>query len=1238
MDGTASSGRQRVRDTATVSADVLPLLPLTPLQARLLAFQRGGGPGAESCVVQAVLVLRESMIPADLQRAWETVVARHAALRLQFVPNDIEGDGQRILPKVPVILQERDWRQFDAARQRAQVEDFLKADRRDAFQLTAAPLFRLALLRLAEEHVVCVFTHHAAVLDEASRDCVLGEVMSIYAAIAGGSPVKLPVPGSFASYLAWLRRLPQAPARAFWRKRLGGAAAAPLLPLAGGRGTGRLELTVELGLDAAALMAAATRAGVSSSALLVAAWAVVQGRYCGQTEVLLGRLLALTNWPGATAYDVGIYTNIVPLRVPVRRDLTIGNLLRGIEEMTRTDAEYEHLAGAISEGVGNYPCGIVLDGRTPGDAPPRRDASWAGRELSLRQAAPWPLAARLVARPGGGLGLHVDFAAASSGVAAVRRFLGHVRCVLQTLCRGSLDLPLAEIDILDAAEVRAALVDSQPPELPDPAAPPNLLARLAQVAAAMPEAAVLRTGAATWSWRLLMARAAAIGSELERRALGPDALVAVCTGGPHLLAAVLGAWRAGLAVLLLDPDEPHDRLEQAFRQCRPRIALTDVGLTDFFAAHECAVLDPASLAEAAGPATSRVPSPDPETLALVWYSVSRGLAYGVRHAQLVAGVAAAQECFRFSVRDVAMPEAPAAPGSLTRVLLPCLLAGGSVSFRGGSRVASAGEWLEQAAASAVTVLECGAAVWAAAAELLPRLALLGALRSVIVHAETATEAVTAVRPSAFPAAVALHRVWGGAESCGLTALGTELAADQAAGGEDAQAPVVALAGAPGMKLVILGAELEPQPPGVVGDVCVTGARVALPLPEEVAGQSGVGIVMWHPQQIQAQLRAAGYLQPGWLEQPQVLLYRTGCRACRTETGNAFVPASESGAVAGAPGAAAGGHEQAAQALWHNLSGDGSPSPGGDFFQRGGDATRAAVLLTRCEALTGVRVPGTEFRRDPTLAGFVTRVQEGARSVPGELVPLRTTGTREPLFVLLTDTFPSACLAALPAAQPVYSLNVRSLCESAAVAGPDLSVAGVAAAALRTLRGTGGPGKWHVCGLGACAPLAVEVARQRLAAGEPMGTVALLDYDREVNAPGMAALCLCRNLRQAPWRYLSLEALALWRRVDGAMAGIHVEFVDFVRHLRSGAPQALPPRGRAAADWELAVDAYPWPAYSGPVELVVAGERGLTAAPRLELNVRGGVRVHTIPGTHSGFLMARPGSATAVGRCLARILS
>ncbi|MEO5729912.1 MAG: condensation domain-containing protein, partial [Byssovorax sp.] len=267
------------------------IYPLSPMQQGML-FHTLYAEGPGMYFVQIGWTLRGELDVAAFVRAWEEVVARHAILRTGFAWERLERPVQIVRRQVKLPLIELDLRDLSPEEQAARVAAFNEEDRRRGFDLTKAPLLRIALLRLADDAYRFVWSRHHILLDGWSTPLLVKEVFALYEAYSQGTELRLDRPRPYSDYIGWLGKQDPAQTEAFWRKQLGGfRAPTPLVvdDLTAGDPSDtafeeeKVTLTDE---SSAALQAFARKNQLTLGTLVQAAWALLLSRYSGEPDVL----------------------------------------------------------------------------------------------------------------------------------------------------------------------------------------------------------------------------------------------------------------------------------------------------------------------------------------------------------------------------------------------------------------------------------------------------------------------------------------------------------------------------------------------------------------------------------------------------------------------------------------------------------------------------------------------------------------------------------------------------------------------------------------------------------------------------------------------------------------------------------------------------------------------------------------------------------------------------------------
>nr|WP_280498748.1 non-ribosomal peptide synthetase [Nocardia cyriacigeorgica] len=571
-------------------------IPLSLAQTRMWLLNRID---PESAVYNIPITIRLTgalNVPA-LEKALRDVVARHESLRTIF-PADAEGPTQVVLDRVPAG--ELSLRPVEVSE--ADLMDAVLAAVSGGFDLRTRIPVRAALLRAApDDHVLAVVVHHIAA-DGVSTAPLARDLMRAYTArTAGAEPGWSPLPLQYADFTLWQHAAlgsaddPDsvlAAQIAHWRQELAGLAPVLELPtdrprpaVASGRGA---AVEFVIGAELAARVAElATSHGVSTFMVVHAAYAALLGRLAGVDDIAIGTPVA---GRAEEALDdlVGMFVNTLVLRTRVDADRSFADLLaevraadvrafahgelpfeRLVEELdpvrsqahspiVQTLLTFEHREDTVLRLPGLEVAAYPIDNRV------------AQFDLALELSEQADACATVLR---GVLRYATDLFDRSTARSVAERFVRLLEAVV-----AAPELPVGDIDLLGEAERRALEHWNDTAHPVDPAA--TLVSMFEAQVARTPDATAVTFETAGMSrGRISYAEFADRVHRLARwlvdQGVGSESVVALgMRRSLDLVTAMYAVTAAGAAYLPLDPDHPAERTEYVLTTARPVFVLT----------------------------------------------------------------------------------------------------------------------------------------------------------------------------------------------------------------------------------------------------------------------------------------------------------------------------------------------------------------------------------------------------------------------------------------------------------------------------------------------------------------------------------------------------------------------------------------------------------------------------------------------------------------------------------------
>ncbi len=518
-----------------------------------------------------------------LETALRQVVNETEALRVRFV-DTADGPRQIICPPPEWSMSFVDV--SGAPDPRATAELWMRADLARPSDLTTGPLFEYALLKAAPDRFFWYSRHHHIVMDGFGFALIAQRVADVYTALAAGLTTEAATFGPLAllleddaSYRA-SKRLEQD--RQFWTEDLAdlpepaSLSDGPRLKSPGFiRHTGALPFSTT-----EHLRAIARDTGVSLAQLVTVMSAVFVHRMTGTQDVVLEVPLTARMTPD-TRRTPGMVSNVLPVRLAVRPDMTVSELIgEAARRMRRVIRHQRYNIANLRRDLGRGGDWRAF-GPTVNVMPFDYDLRFDGHPATAHNLTNGPvedmsivLYDRADSRE-----LRLDF----NGNPALysRDRLAGLQQRLMRLLTADPAQPIGTLEILSSDERRTILHQWNDTARAIPAATlPELFA--AQVAKTPDAIAVVLEGKHL-TYSELDARSSQLAHHLRALGVGPEVVVGLCVERSlEMLIALLGILKAGGAYLPLGPDYPSERLAFMLEDAGAPLLLTRSALLDRF--------------------------------------------------------------------------------------------------------------------------------------------------------------------------------------------------------------------------------------------------------------------------------------------------------------------------------------------------------------------------------------------------------------------------------------------------------------------------------------------------------------------------------------------------------------------------------------------------------------------------------------------------------------------------------
>ncbi|WMN15882.1 amino acid adenylation domain-containing protein [Pseudomonas piscis] len=688
----AGLNQQQLDQLPLALAEVEDLYPLSPMQQGML-FHTLYEQGAGDYINQLRLDV-DGLEPERFRQAWQAAIDSHDILRSSFLwQGELPAPIQVVSKRAHLDFVEHDWRATEFAP--AALDGLAEEERLRGFDLLAAPLLRLTLVRTGEKRHHLIYTNHHILMDGWSNSQLLGEVLQRYAGQFASQ-----VPGRYRDYIAWLQRQDATLSEHFWKQQLATLDEPTRLAQAISRSdqalTGQGYAAYQQHLDlqqTQRLSEFARQQKVTVNTVVQAAWLLLLQRYTGQDTVVFGA--TVSGRPAelkGVEQQIGLFINTLPVVAAPRPDMPVGDWLQLVQERNLALRDFEHTplyevqrwAGLGGEALfdnilvfENYPVSEAL-------------AQGAPAQLSFGVAANheqtnYPLT--LSVYLGQTLAFDYSYALEHFGQANIQQLAAYLQQLLMVM----VDQPqcsIGELSLIGATE--RGLIEQQRSRIPARHLSPLCVQQLFEMQAEQtPDALALLCAGQQLGYSQLNQRANQLAHKLIELGIGPDVRVGIAVErGLEMIVGLLAVLKAGGAYVPLDPEYPQDRLHYMMQDSGIQLLLTQSPLLERLRGaveipHLC--LDPYQQGLEGYSLDNPSPRAQADNLAYVMYtsgSTGRPKGVGISHSALSQHAQVSRDYFNMSAADRGLQFSTFNFDAFVEQLYPALICGASVVIRG----------------------------------------------------------------------------------------------------------------------------------------------------------------------------------------------------------------------------------------------------------------------------------------------------------------------------------------------------------------------------------------------------------------------------------------------------------------------------------------------------------------------------------------------------------------------------
>ncbi|MEW6735288.1 MAG: amino acid adenylation domain-containing protein, partial [Acidobacteriota bacterium] len=566
-------------------------LPLSFAQQRLWFLDRLVPNNPFYNIFFAVRLLGELNFVA-LEKAFSEIVRRHETLRTVFP--SIDGQPvQHILPARPIHLDLIDLRHLVVTSREIEMENIIRAEAEQPFDLATGPLLRIRLVLLGEQEQVMMLTLHHIVADGWSMGILINEMSKLYQGYRRDIAVELPeLTIQYADFAQWQREWLSGAILEkqlqYWRKQLGENITMLELPTDRARpaiqnyqgASERFMLTKEL---TERLKELSRQAGATLFMTLLSGFQVLLYRYSGQEDICIGTPIANRNRAEIETL-IGFFVNTLVIRVKLQARMSYEELLEQVRDVCleaygHQDLPFELLVEKLQpvRDMSRSPLFQVMFALQNASMEQMRMEGLTLTPLRIEKVmAKFDLTLHMI-DTGQELIGRIEYNRDLFEANRIKRLIGHFETLLENIVN-NFQARLSELPLLTVTEQQQILIEwnTTVAAYPDEHTIVELFE--AQVLRT-PDADALIYGERRMSYQELDTRANQLAHYLQSLGVGPEICVGICLERSfEMVIAIIGVLKAGGAYVPLDPEYPRERIEFMLADSELKVLLTQASM------------------------------------------------------------------------------------------------------------------------------------------------------------------------------------------------------------------------------------------------------------------------------------------------------------------------------------------------------------------------------------------------------------------------------------------------------------------------------------------------------------------------------------------------------------------------------------------------------------------------------------------------------------------------------------
>lgn len=547
-------------------------------------------------IIPSSMLLQGDLDKQALLKAFKHVIDKHESLRTYFV--SINGEPrQKILTDYQFELEEHDFSIAEDPHDTTKI--FAQSFNKKLFDLSKAPLLRVALIKIAPNEHVLLFAMHHIISDGWSMKILTGEVYGAYVhLVKEGALPKSELEVHYKDFSAWQNNLIESDEnstlKAYWYRKLGGEITVLNLPTDKPRPKVKtyngkiIEQTIDEKV-VAQIHTFCTQHKISLFAYLTAAVKILLHRYTDQKDIIVGTPTAGRN-NSQLENQIGFYVNMLALRDELQPTDNVENLLARVhqtivEALDHEAYPYDKIVEDLDQDrdLSRSPLFDVMvsiedvtSNSESSVSETNNDLKSSGFNTEENEIGSSHDLAFIFYRNENELSVNLVYNVDLFEEWKGKQILQHISTLTESLIR-SPQKTLTELNYLSPKEEQFLLDTPASVDWPKDWL---IHQRFESIAAQFPQQIALSYEGETVTYEVLNRKANQLAHYLREQGVGKNTIVGLLVQRSNdIMTAILAVLKAGGAYLPIDPSYPKDRIDYTLSNSQAQLVVSDGSYT-----------------------------------------------------------------------------------------------------------------------------------------------------------------------------------------------------------------------------------------------------------------------------------------------------------------------------------------------------------------------------------------------------------------------------------------------------------------------------------------------------------------------------------------------------------------------------------------------------------------------------------------------------------------------------------